>query len=332
MVRGAESQAARGPDRRAAAWESGGSAPKWRRYGEAVRPSDGVWLGVGIVAVSTSAPLIREIEAPALAIAAWRNLLAAAAIAILVGASRPLRRAAAGLTERERRMVALAGLLLAGHFATWVPSVNRTTVASSVALVCTQPVWTALLSGARGEPVGRRAWLGIGLALAGVVVLTGVDVAVDADALVGDVLALAGGMLAAGYVTVGAEVRRTVPNAVYTLGCYGLAGLVVGALAVGSGDAVVGYGARSWALLAALTVGPQLLGHSVFNRVLPAVGATVVSVAVLLEVVGASLLAWWWSGEVPPAAAVPAAALLLAGVVAVATAAPRQPVDAPGVP
>ena len=93
---------------------------------------------------------------------------------------------------------------------------------------------------------------------------------------------------------------------------------------------MAGYDGRTWALLVALTVGPQLLGHSVFNRVLPAVGATVVSVAVLLEVVGASLLAWWWAGEVPPLAAVPAAVLLLAGVYAVVTARPRPEVAAPG--
>lgn len=295
-----------------------------------MRPTDTAWLAVGVVAVSTSAPLIREIEAPALATATWRNLLATAVLAVVVGFSRSLRARAAGLTRHERRLIALAGVLLAGHFATWVPSISRTTVASSVALVCTQPVWTALLSGIRGSPVGRRAWIGIALALAGVVVLTGVDVAVDADALVGDVLALAGGMLAAGYVTAGAEVRRTVPNGVYTLGCYAIAGLAVGLLALGTGDAMGGYDGRTWALLAALTVGPQLLGHSVFNRVLPAVGATVVSVAVLLEVVGASLLAWWWEGEVPPLAAVPAAFLLLGGVYAVVTARPRPEVAAPG--
>lgn len=292
------------------------------------------WLAVGVVAVSTSAPLIREADAPALSIAAWRNLLAAAVLACVVAAVGHHRRRAASLERGERWTIALAGLLLAGHFATWVPSVGRTTVASSVALVCTQPVWTALLARLLGGSVGRRTWLGIALALAGVLVLTGVDVRVDGDALVGDLLALAGGILAAGYVTAGAAARRTVPNAVYTLGCYAVAGVLLGALALGSdgAGALGGYDARTWGLLLALTVGPQLLGHSVFNRVLPDVGATVVSVAVLLEVIGASLLAWWWSGEVPPAAAVPAGALLLAGVALVVLddAVPRE--DPPGLP
>lgn len=270
------------------------------------------WLTIGVIAISTSAPLIREADAPALAIASWRNLLAAAVLAVVVVIAH--RRAVAALDRRERRVILLAGLLLGGHFATWVPSVERTTVASSVALVSAQPVWAALLARRRGEVIGTRTWWGIGLALGGVVTLSGVDVAVDADALVGDVLAVAGGMLAAGYVTAGAEARRSVPNAVYTLGCYAVAGLAVAALALGAGDRLGGFDGRTWWLIGAITVGPQLLGHSVFNRLLPAVGATVVSVAVLLEVAGATLLAWWWSGEVPPAGAVPAGALLLAGV------------------
>ena len=297
-----------------------------------MRRSDVGWLALAVVAVSTSAPLIREVDAPALAVATWRNLLAALVLLAVVAAVASHRRAAAALDRRERRLVVVAGLLLGGHFATWIPSLDRTTVASSVALVATQPVWAALLARALGEHVGRATWWGIGIALAGVVMLTGVDVAVDADALVGDALALAGGVLAAGYVTAGAAARRTVPNAVYTLGCYAVAGISVGVLGLAGGDELAGFDGRSWLLIAAITAGPQLLGHSVFNRVLPSVGATVVSVAVLLEVAGAALLAWWWSGEVPPGGAIPAAVLLLAGVVLVASERAGQRPSAPVVP
>lgn len=279
--------------------------------------SDVVLLGVGVAAVSTAGPLIREADAPALAIAAWRNLLAVAVLVVIVIAAH--RRGVAALDRRQRRLIAVAGLLLGAHFATWVPSIELTSIASSVALVCTTPVWTALLARARGEPVSTRTWSGIGIALAGVLVLTGVDLSVSWRALWGDVLALAGGALAAGYVTVGAEVRRDVANPVYTLGCYGVAGASLALLAAGGGQAMTGYDARTWWILIALTVGPQLLGHSVFNRVLPALGPTVVSVAILLEVLGSALLAWWWFDEVPPAAAVPAGVLLLAGLVVVAT-------------
>jgi drug/metabolite transporter (DMT)-like permease len=289
------------------------------------RGSDLALLAVGVAAVSTSGPLIREADAPALAIAAWRNLLATAALCVVVAVAH--RRAVAELDRRQRRLIGLAGLFLAAHFATWVPSLELTSVASSVALVCTQPVWAALISRGRGEPVTRRVWTGIALALGGVVLLTGIDLTVSGRALWGDVLALAGGALAAAYVTVGAEVRRDVANPVYTWGCYGVAGIALGALAVGSGQAMTGYDGRTWWVLVAITVGPQLLGHSVFNRVLPSVGATVVSVAILLEVLGSVLLAWWWFGEVPPAAAVPAGALLLGGLVVVATDRPEVEVD-----
>jgi drug/metabolite transporter (DMT)-like permease len=267
-------------------------------------------LGLGVVAVSTAAPLIREAEAPALAIAAWRNLLAVVVLAVVVGVAH--RRAAAALDQRQRRLIALSGLLLGAHFATWVPSLELTTVASSVALVCSQPIWSAVIARLRGRAVSRREWTGIALALAGVVLLTGVDLAVSVRALAGDLLALVGGALAAAYVAVGAEVRRDVVNPVYTLGCYGVAGALLGLLAIAGGQSMTGFDAKTWVLLAAMTAGPQLLGHSVFNRVLPSLGPTVVSVAILLEVLGSALLAWAIFDEVPPAAALPAAVLLLA--------------------
>lgn len=288
------------------------------------RRSELALLGVGVAAVSTAAPLIREAEAPALAIAAWRNLFAVPVLAVVVVVAH--RRAVAALDRRQRRLVALSGLFLALHFATWVPSLELTTVASSVALVCSQPVWSAIIARARGRAVSRREWSGIALALAGVLLLTGVDLSVSVRALAGDLLALVGGALAAAYVAVGAEVRRDVPNPVYTLGCYGVAGALLGLLALGGGQSMGGFDGRTWGLLLLMTAGPQLLGHSVFNRVLPVLGSTVVSVSILLEVLGSALLAWLLFDEVPPAAAVPAAVLLLAGLVLVVTdRAPAEP-------
>ena len=274
-------------------------------------------LGVGVAAVSTAAPLIREADAPALAIAAWRNLFALPVLAAIVLVAH--RREVAALDRRQRRLIALSGTFLALHFATWVPSLELTTVASSVTLVCTQPIWSSLIARFRGRAVSRQEWTGVALSVAGAVLLTGIDVTVSARALAGDVLALVGGALAAAYVAVGAEVRKDVANPVYTLGCYGVAGALVGLLAVGSGQAVSGFEGKTWVLLLAMTAGPQLLGHSVFNRVLPSLGSTVVSVAILLEVLGSTLLAWVFFSEVPPAAAVPAAVLLLAGLVVVVT-------------
>src|SRR5207253_8579993 len=153
-------------------------------------------------AVSTSAPLIRAAHAPKLAIAFWRNAMAVAVLAPLTATRR--RAEVADLAPAERRGALLAGVLLAAHFATWVPSLSFTTVASSVALVATQPVWAALLARLRGDHVPLRAWAGIGLALGGTLLLTGVDFALSGRALVGDLLATAGGALAAASATAGA--------------------------------------------------------------------------------------------------------------------------------
>lgn len=281
-------------------------------------PGDLALIAVAVAAVSTSAPIIREAAAPSLAVALWRNLLAAGVLVPLVAVRH--RAEARAVEARDRRLSMLAGLLLAAHFAAWVPSLSFTTVSSSVALVATQPVWAAVIASTRGEDVPAAVWAGIAVAMAGAVLLTGIDVSLSTRALAGDLLALAGGALAAAYVTVGAEVRRSVSTTVYTAVCYTVAAAVLLAVCAAAGQAVTGYGGRTWALLVALTVGPQLLGHSVFNRVLRTTSPTVVSVSILFEIAGASLLAWAWFGETPPAAAVPAAALIALGVVLVVRA------------
>ena len=278
-------------------------------------PVDLVLIAVAVAAVSTSAPLIRQASAPALAIAMWRNVLATGVLAPY--ALLTARRELLALDRRSRRLAMLAGLLLAAHFATWIPSLSFTTVASSVALVATQPVWAALLARRRGDHVPRAAWVGIGVAMTGAVVLTGIDLQISARALLGDLPAVLGGALAAAYVTVGATVRETVSTTTYTTLCYATASVALLVTCVVGGQQLWGYPAGTWWALLGLTAGAQLLGHSVFNRVLRTTSATVVSVAILFEIVGATLLARLWFGERPPLAALPAAALIAAGVVLV---------------
>jgi drug/metabolite transporter (DMT)-like permease len=292
-------------------------------------PRDLALLGLAVAAVSTAAPLVRVADAPTLAIAFWRNALALPVLALLVGLhARGIRRGGAPvLDRRERNLSIVAGLFLGAHFATWVPSLSFTTVASSVALVSTQPVWAALIARGRGEDVPAGAWWGIGSALAGVIVLAGVDLSVEPRALFGDLLALIGGVLAAAYVTVGAEVRRTVPTSVYALVCYGVAagGLLVVCLVGRQPLAGSDYDATTWLALIAMVAGPQLLGHTVVNRVLGTTSPTVVSVAILFEIVGSALLAWVAFDEVPPASAIPAAILIGVGVVLVVRSGAEEP-------
>jgi drug/metabolite transporter (DMT)-like permease len=286
-------------------------------------PVDLALLGVAVVAVSTSAPLVRVADAPTLAIAFWRNALALPVLFALAAWRVPGRLRA--MTAAERLLAALAGAFLAAHFATWIPSLSYTSVASSVALVATQPVWAAIIARWRGEAVPAATWWGIGLAVAGTVVLSGVDLQVSTRALFGDVLALAGGVLAAAYVTVGAEVRRTVPTTVYAAVCYAVAAAVLAAVCLAGRQPLTGYDATTWWALAAMVVGPQLLGHTLVNRVLRTTSPTLVSVAILFEIVGAAVIAWLAFDEVPPASAVPAGILIAAGVVVVVRAGASEP-------
>jgi drug/metabolite transporter (DMT)-like permease len=272
-------------------------------------------LTVAIAAVSTSAPLIRTADAPALAIAFWRTLLAVPVTGLLV-VTRDRDRLRA-LTPTDRRRSAMAGLYLAGHFGTWVPSLSFTSVASSVALVSTQPVWAALLARRRGEHVAPAVWRGIALALAGVLVLTGVDLSIAPRALFGDLLALVGGVLAAFYVSAGADVRRHTTTAVYATVCYAVAASTLLAVCLGGRQALAGYDGTTWLVLLALTAGPQLFGHTMVNLVLRTISATTVSVAILFEILGSAVLAWIFFDEVPPLSAVPAGVLIVAGIVLV---------------
>ena len=128
---------------------------------------------VVVAAVSFSGPLVVAMAVPALAIAFWRNGLGSVAVGGYVVA-RPARRAELrSLGRRELRLSGVAGVFLAVHFATWMPSLRLTTVASSVALVCLQPVWVVLIARARGHDVPAAAWVGIAVSFGGVLLLTG---------------------------------------------------------------------------------------------------------------------------------------------------------------
>jgi drug/metabolite transporter (DMT)-like permease len=284
-------------------------------------------MAVALVAVSTSGPLMAAAAAPAFAIAFWRNALGTAAITPFALARH--RDELARLDRREWAFALLAGAMLAAHFATWVPALTLTSVASATALVCTQPVFTALLARAGGQVVPGRAWLGMAIALVGVLLLTGVDLSLSTRSLVGDLLALLGGFFAAAYVTAGAEVRRSVSTTSYTFVCYGFcAGLLLAACLLGRVQ-LVGFSGRTWLELVALTLGAQLLGHSLFNVVLRTTSAMVVSLVLLFETPGAALIAALWLHQVPPRGVLPAAALLLLGVAVVIRSGSAAPVEAP---
>ena len=272
-------------------------------------------LTVAVLAVSSSAPLIAFASAPALAIAFWRNGLAAAALTpITLG---PRRQELLGVRRKEVLLGVLAGVALAAHFGTWMPSVQLGSVATATALVATQPVWQGLISAAQGRRPPPLGWVGIGLAVAGAAWATGADVGVSGRAVLADGLALAGGIFVAIYTALGEQARVRLSTTTYTWICYGTCGALLLVVCLVARIPLGGYDRQTWAAILAIVAGAQLLGHSMFNYALHHTSATTVSVLILLEVPGAALLAWVWLGQRPHFSALPGLALLFAGVAVV---------------
>ena len=283
-------------------------------------------LGVAVVFISLSGPMIAATAAPVLALAFWRCLIGSGITGVWVIARRWSSLGA--LTRREIRLTVIAGVFLGLHFATWIPSLTLTTIAASTALVATQPIWAALIARAMGVRISSRVWIGIAIAFSGVIVLTGVDLSVDPAHLWGDALALVGAVFSAAYVSVAERVRKTVDTSTTTFVLYAVSAVTILPLVFIFGQQLVGFDAQAWALILAVTLGAQLLGHSMMTRVLSSTSATVVSLAILFEMPGATLVAAIWLGQVPPLALLPAAGLILAGLVIVIKAADRGPAAA----
>jgi len=272
-------------------------------------------LAVALAGVSASGPIMAATAAPALAIAFWRNALGAGSTGVFVSLAH--RAELASLDRRGWAVASLAGVFLALHFGTWVPSVKLTSVASATALVATQSVFTGLIAALAGRRLPRLAWVGMTLAIIGTALIAGADFGVSAKALAGDGLALAGGIFAAAYVTAGASARRGMSAAAYTTICYTVCALGLLAACLIGGQPLAGYPGRAWLLILAVTGCAQLLGHSLINVVLRSASATLVSLAILLEVPGAGLIAAVWLHQTPPLTAVPGLLLLLAGLIVV---------------
>ena len=281
-------------------------------------------LVVGVLAVSWSAVLVRLADdTPKLAIAFYRVALAAAVLVpiALVRHGEELR----ATTPAQRRLAALSGAFLAAHFATWIPSLTYTSVAASSVLVTTQPLWVALFGRAIGERPPPRAFAGIAVAFAGTLVIAAADLGGAGHALLGDALAVAGAIFGAAYVLAGRRLRRSVSVIPYAAASYGTASVVLGVVLLVSGTPFAGYEPKVWMLFALITIGPQFLGHTVFNYLLGDLEASVVAIAIMAEPVGASLLALVVLGEVPSVAAVAGGALILAGVYLGIAASARGP-------
>ncbi|HYV43447.1 MAG TPA: DMT family transporter [Myxococcaceae bacterium] len=267
----------------------------------------------GVVCVSFAAIFIRAAGAPALSTAAWRLIVAGAPLG--AGALLLRREEMRALTGKQWAMALAAGVALALHFGTWIASLELTTVASSVALVTTQPVWVAILSRIfLRERIGARLAGGIAFALTGATLIGGADLRLAGTALPGDALALAGAVFAAAYFVLGRGARARLSLLAYVGLVYPAAAVALVVAAKIGGQPLSGFSAKTWLFLALLGLVPQLCGHSLLNWALRYLPAPRVSLAILGEPVMATLLAMALLGETPGPLTVLGAAITLSGI------------------
>lgn len=270
-------------------------------------------LALGVVAVSFAAILIRWAAAPALVIAAFRLGIASAIVLPLAVTRR--RTEWERLDGRSWLLLIASGGFLALHFALWIASLSHTSVASSVIFVTTSPLFVAAAAHVLGiDRVFRSTAAGIALATVGGALIGSEDMSASPGALWGDVLALGGAAMAAGYFLIGRRLRKGLGNLAYVAPVYSVAALMSLVLALSVGLPLGGYAGVTYLMFVLLALGPQLVGHSSINWALGHLSAPFVSVAILGEPVGATLLAYLLLGETPAAGTLTGGGLILAGV------------------
>lgn len=270
-------------------------------------------LVAGVLAVSWGGPLVRlATEAPPLAIAFWRTAVASAILIPLAVARRGAEIRA--LERRDYLTLAASGTFLAVHFATWIASIDLTTVASSVLLVTSVPIWAALVSGLMGGALSHRAWLGIALAIAGAALISGSGFAGTGTAGLGNLLALTGALAGAGYLLMGRQLRPRLSLLTYAAAVYGVCALLLLAALLAGGTAPFGYRGATWLAILGLAFGPQLIGHTTFNFLLKDLEAWKVAVAMMGEPIGSTVIAAFLFRELPGPIVVPGGVLLLGGI------------------
>lgn len=302
-------------------------------------------LFIGILVVSTASVFIRlaQREASSIVIAAYRLTLSA--LILLPIALRGNRKDLARLNRKQMILVLLSGLFLALHFAAWITSLEYTSVASSVVLVTTTPLWVSLFSPViLGERPTRAVVAGMAVALTGGV-MVGLSEAcafgpggltcpsfsefVQGSAFAGNLLALAGALMASAYLMVGRWLRPSLSLVPYITAVYSVAAVVLLVMAVVSDQPLVGFSPAVYLAFFALAVGPQLLGHTALNYGLRYLSAAYVSVALLGEPIGTVILAYLVLNEAPTILEVVGGLIILSGIL-LASYSQKQPAETGG--
>ena len=272
---------------------------------------DLIRLGIGIIGIGTSGPLIAMSTMPILTLIFWRNL--GGSLLTLPFALRHSR------DKAGIKWAVIAGVVLALHFVGFFLAMRMTTVAAGTALVALQPIFAALFVKLSGGHIPSTAWLGMIVSFVGVVLVSGVDLQISVKSFLGDLAALISAALAAAYIIAGSKAQRTLETTTYTTICYFVCSITALPVALIAGNQIFSFSAKEWWILLGLILGAQLLGHSMFNSVLKRVSPAIVSLIVFFEVPVSAILAAWWLDQRPPLGIIPGIVLILAGCILVVT-------------
>ena len=256
----------------------------------------GLVLSAGVLVIATASILIRyaqNAQVPSLSIAAIRLGVSAAVLSVIVA----LRYAQwpQGITMRHGWLAVLSGACLAAHFATWITSLQYTSVASSAALVATTPLWVGIVARVWfKEALNRYRIIGMALTIAGSIGIAVSDqtASVGTNPLLGNLLAIVGAISGSAYFLLGRGLRSDIPLLHYIWMTYGAAALVLLVAALGFGYTTVPAAGMTWLVLIGLALGPQLLGHTSINYAMRHLSALLVTIALLGEPVGSAILAF----------------------------------------
>ncbi|WP_174734574.1 DMT family transporter [Mesobacillus harenae] len=255
-----------------------------------------VAIGIGVIAVSTSAILVKVSSAPAGVIAFYRLLFSVLLMLpiFLVKYTPELRL----ITRRDWLFSIIAGVFLAFHFILWFESLNYTSVASSTVLVTLQPLFafagTYLFF---KEKLTKKALVSGGIAIGGSVIISWGDFKISGIALFGDFLALAACALVTAYLLFGQTVRQRISLVTYTFVVYSISTITLFFYVLAVQEPFISYPTADWVYFFLLALVPTLLGHTLFNWSLKWLSTSTISMAILFEPIGAAFLAYYLLNE-----------------------------------
>jgi len=267
-------------------------------------------LLLGILGIGSSGPFIAKSTMPIPSLIFWRNFLGALSMAPFALKKAEWRTAAG---KRAIQVSVLAGVVLAGHFLAFFAAMRYTSVATGTALTSLQPIFAALYMKYRGAKISRQSMAGIYIAFLSLLLITGIDLHISTRAFVGDLYAIVGGALAAGYVIAGSGVQKHVSTSTYLTFCFGSCSLVAFVVALFGGFDLFHFVHQQWLLAIGLFVGAQFFGHTLFNMTLKRVSPVMVSLIVFFEVPVSAIIAWFWLGQHPSRGTIPGIIGLLIG-------------------